>query len=312
MTHTAACCGALLAALALHGVAVAGGVDVFPGPGTPLQDAIDAAADGDLVVLHAGTYPEAINIDKPLRLRVKDKGDDVLIDASATGASAAVDITANGVSIVGRRLPAEPAQPGWLRIGGGTAQAIRAVGVSNLRLKNLVTTLNIFTPNPPQPTGLLIAGSVKVNVKRAGFGGTDVGVHLDGIPAGAGIKFSYTGMGGADQAVGQGDDGVGLLIEDSGIGSSLGAAGIRIGPGSSISGGGIDLALRNSDGILFLGARIRTVQGYPVTAIDLDATSDNNRFVNVTVIGDVLDAGSGNCGKSVNHPEGTGTLAPCP
>src|SRR5262245_2552729 len=44
-------------------------ITVTPGPGTPLQDAIDGAVAGDTIKLEDGTYTEAVVIDKRLRLK---------------------------------------------------------------------------------------------------------------------------------------------------------------------------------------------------------------------------------------------------
>ena len=33
-------------------------IEVFPGPGTPLQDAISIAAAGDQIFIHAGLYTD--------------------------------------------------------------------------------------------------------------------------------------------------------------------------------------------------------------------------------------------------------------
>jgi len=59
----------VLACVAPLAVASSAGASVFnvsPGPGTPLQDAIDAASPGDTIRLANGVFHEAIEIDKPL------------------------------------------------------------------------------------------------------------------------------------------------------------------------------------------------------------------------------------------------------
>ena len=47
----------------------AGTTDVYPGPGTPIQDAVDAAAPGDTIIVHPGIYPEEVEITKALTLQ---------------------------------------------------------------------------------------------------------------------------------------------------------------------------------------------------------------------------------------------------
>jgi hypothetical protein len=59
----------VVASLSLVGFAHGATIQVVPGPGTPLQDAIDAASAGDTIKLAGGGYPESIVITKPLRLR---------------------------------------------------------------------------------------------------------------------------------------------------------------------------------------------------------------------------------------------------
>src|SRR6185503_15583687 len=80
--------------------AVASTILVSPGPGTPLQDAIDAAAPGDTIKLADGTYNEAVVVDKALKLRGPRQTGLVAawIDAGCA-ASAALTIAADDVSV---------------------------------------------------------------------------------------------------------------------------------------------------------------------------------------------------------------------
>src|SRR5712664_3985253 len=79
-------------------------VVVTPGPGTPLQDAIDAAAPGSKVLLECGTFAEAIVVNKALTLMpAPERGCSYLsIDASSTNAPYAIDIVADDVELKGQ------------------------------------------------------------------------------------------------------------------------------------------------------------------------------------------------------------------
>jgi hypothetical protein len=298
-------------------VALAVRIEVFPGSGTPLGDAIAAAAPRDLVVLHAGTYGEAVVADRQLRIRTAGDGE-VRIDASSTGAAVALDIAADGVSLVGKNFSRVPG--GTLRVYGGTQQAIRIANVTGCTMR-WVSDVDPSAPYPFHAEGLMIDASTRVTVTRSFFSGRFVGVHIAGIALGDKVKITRTSMLGSDFDAST----IGLLIEDSTVGGTLGRGGIVIAggkvlaghlvnnPPAAIIGRGTALVLRNTDGVRFTSAHFGgTAGGLPVVAaIDLDAASDANEFRRAAVGGDVLDAGTGNCGRKVTYGSGTGTLAPC-
>ena len=75
----------LLVAAALVAVLAAGVVsgacaewDVYPGAGTPIQDAIDGAGAGDTIYVHAGTYAENVDVWKRVTL-IGDGADVVMV-----------------------------------------------------------------------------------------------------------------------------------------------------------------------------------------------------------------------------------------
>jgi len=72
----------LMAAVVLSQTAFAdpAEIDVYPGPGTPLQDAIDAADPGDTIIVHEGTYTENVNVNKALTIRAAT-GENVTVQA---------------------------------------------------------------------------------------------------------------------------------------------------------------------------------------------------------------------------------------
>ncbi len=53
---------------------------VYPGEGTPIQDVIDGAGDGDVIYVHAGTYVENVDVGKRLTL-IGDGADVVTVRA---------------------------------------------------------------------------------------------------------------------------------------------------------------------------------------------------------------------------------------
>ena len=73
MTRLLLVAAALVVVLAAGVVSGAGAEwDVYPGEGTPIQDAIDGAAEGDMICVHAGTYVENVDVWKRVTLEDAD------------------------------------------------------------------------------------------------------------------------------------------------------------------------------------------------------------------------------------------------
>jgi nitrous oxidase accessory protein NosD len=283
-----------IALLVLPAVGWSTTVVVNPGPGTPLQDAINAAAPGTTIVIDAGTYPEAIVINKKLKLHFGS--DTVFIDARSTGAAAAIDIEADQVQIKGAGAGAT----------GGTAETFHVGPFAGVKLSGL-------SGFSAAPEGLVLDGTKGITVQGGEFEGTVNGVRLSGIPLGSKVKI---------QNISAFGPGTGMLIENSGSGALLGKGGISIKMSrfeGNIKSAGDGLVISNSSGVFVKGANKGGGNGQgsviqsQATALSLDASSQNNRFFKLEIGGfpAVIDNGTGNCGDLITYA-GTGTLAPCP
>ena len=79
MTRLLLAAAALVAVLAAAGVGAGAELHVYPGAGTPIQDAIDGAGAGDTIYVHEGTYVENVDVWK----RVTLAGTDAIMEAAA-------------------------------------------------------------------------------------------------------------------------------------------------------------------------------------------------------------------------------------
>jgi len=111
----------LAIALTLPVTSVAAGTLLVPQDHPTIQGAVDAAGDGDTILISAGTYPEEVTVSGMSNLILKAKGK-VVIDASGLLAGLTLQ-DAPGTQVLG------------LRFTGGTAAALRADNCGGLVLK---------------------------------------------------------------------------------------------------------------------------------------------------------------------------------
>ena len=120
---------ALVAVVMCAGVGVAAGAttwDVYPGEGTPIQDAIDGAAEGDTIYVHAGTYVENVDVDKE-RLTLIGDGADVVAVRAADAADHVFEVTADWGCISGFAVAGAT---------GGYASGIQLGGVDHCSISD--------------------------------------------------------------------------------------------------------------------------------------------------------------------------------
>ncbi len=270
--------------------ALAATIAVAPGPGTPLQDAIDGAAPGDTIRLAAGGYPESITITKPLRLsgprgsHLDDKPPAATIAAGCTGVATGITVAADDVKLSD------------LRVITFTEYGIDVQGRHRVGIRNVLAMPNCSSEPPLATINVVASTRVKIDGSWAiGFSVPGTAIRLSAIPENGKVRVRRS-LGG--------DHDIGILIEDSAPGSVLVT-------GSYANYGiGTGILLRNSDGIVLTRNRVVANAN---NGIELDATSDGNRIIGNVVrenATDVVDAGTGNCWT--NNSFATGSVPPCP
>lgn len=284
----------VLASLSLVTFAHATTIQVVPGPGTPVQDAIDAASPGDTIKLAGGGYPESIVITKPLRLRgvpgtyldAMPSPGPAVIAPGCTGSTSGITVAADDVKIAD------------LRVIGFTDYGIHIQGRDKVTVTRVMTLPNCLGDIPL--AGVYVASSTRVTLDddwiaaSAAVAGT-AAIHLSALPERANVKLKST-LGG--------DHAIGVLIDTCAPRSvqvSHCYANFNLDAG---------ILLQNSDGIVVKGTQ---VQENDARGIAVDAGSDDNRLTGNDVGGsptDVSDAGNGNCWKKNAYT--TGSVPGCP
>ncbi len=268
---------------AVVGSASARTIAVAPGPGTPLQDAIDAAAPGDTLLLGEGRFLEAVVVDKALHI----KAEGALVDARCA-APVAVTIAAGRVRISGGVVT------------GGTDAEIAVSGQSRVEVKGARL----------EPTCVGVADGIRV------IGGDQVKIHrvemhapptmyanafvvVSGIQANARVRVERNFSNAAN--------GHGIIV-DASTDDGGGRYGVRVRSNRVLS-SGIGILVRGSDHVRVQANVVGSSTG---AGIAVDAGSSNNLLQGNTSTGnhpDVLDAGTGNCWKRNEFV--LGSVAPC-
>lgn len=266
-------------------------IHVSPGPGTPVQDAIDAASPGDTIRLAGGGYPEAITINKALRIYGPSG---TYLDAKPQPAviAAGCDPGVTGITVA-----ADDVKIRDLRVVTFTEYGIAIQGRDKVTVKNVMTTPNcVASPL----ASIHVAASTRIKVQGVwAIAITDItgapAIHLDGLAARANVRLRGTVAG---------DHEIGILVDGCAPGSVL------VSGSYANFNNDTGIKLQNSDGIVVRGNQV-AVNG--ASGIVVDAGSDDNFLLrndlrqNVT---DVSDAGTGNCWK--NNSYTTGSVPECP
>jgi parallel beta-helix repeat protein len=262
---------------------------VTPGPGTPVQDALDAAAPGDVVRLASGTYPEHITITKALQLRgVTDESVDPTKPSQLNGqCTPGPVITVAADDVIVRDI--------WITFDA--AGAVDVTGRARVKLTQLFASSNC---NPVVAPAYNVDGSTPVILDRliaANLGLPDPGlsgIRIANMASGSRVRLRRSASARYTN---------GMVLENDA-------------PGSIV-------VFLNSFGFNDTGILLQATSGALVernhvfdnatSGINVDTNSNDNVIFRNNVSGsttDVADAGTGNCWK--NNTFMTGSVPPCP
>lgn len=258
---------------------------VPPGTGT-LQAAVDAATPGGVLVMTGGSYVGPVVVDKPLAIVCATS---CLIDANCE-APVALDIASDRVVVrsVGRR-------DSNIQVFRGTDTQIRVANHSHVDLRRTHGFKLFFNSCGTEQVGIEVSGtSSKVRVRETLTpNNPHAGILLSGLSARS--KVQVTGGYNADSAVG-------VLIENSAVGSARGKSRITVDKTTFVD-NAVGIAVVGSDGLrLAKNVFIANTQMVGPVGITLDADSDGNvvsksRWEDRSGTGtSETDAGTGNCG----------------
>lgn len=263
---------------------------VAPGPGTPIQDAIDGASPGDTIRLTTGTFNEHLVIGKRLKLRgvdgiSSDPNRLTLINGGCTPGPM-IAITADDVQV------RDVALNQW--VDGGVVVS----GRTRIKLKGIFAINNCPAPSTASP--FEIVNSTRVSMDHIWGTGPyyfiPAGIRIADTPQDGRVKLKKSIAGGSGAPAG-------ILLENNGIKA------VRVSSNDSYG---------SDKGILFVGTSRAIVDHNRVgsnttSGIEIDGASSGNLIVSNFMESngvDVVDNGAGNCWK--NNTYTSGSVPPCP
>lgn len=279
--------GALLVA---GGLASATTVVVPPGPGTPVQDAIDAAAPGDTIRLTLGVYPENLLITKSIKLR----------GVRSTSVDPGQTTVLQGTCLSGPRIviAADSVQVRGIEVVGSSGGGVQINGCQRVKLTDVFASAHCGGESGPS---FDVLASTRVTLKKVWASGRNnapvpqPGIRVASIQQNGRVRIQTSTAAGYIY---------GVLLEDNGI---LAA---RV-SGSYVNFNDRGIVLHNTSRAVI--DHNRQIIDNAISGIELDATSSGNSIVRNTISGstnDVVDNGTANCWR--NNTYTTGSVAPCP
>ncbi len=273
------------------GVGVAGATTriVPPGPGTPIQDAIDASAPGDTIRLLIGEYDEKIVVTKALKIRgvrsTSPSADDTTMLKGDCGTGPVITVAADDVQVRG------------ILVQFDNEGGVDVVGRARVKLKDVFVASNCATVTRP---AFNIEQSTRVTMDHIWAAGINarpvptVGVRIASTPQSGRVRLRTSITGGYD---------AGVLLDNNAIVS------VRVST-SYINGSTRGVLFQNTSRAI---VDHNHVQVNTASGIEIDAGSSGNLILrnqfdeNGT---DVVDNGASNCWR--NNTFTTGSVPPCP
>jgi nitrous oxidase accessory protein NosD len=273
------------------GLGVAGATThiVPPGPGTPIQDAIDAAAPGDTIRLLIGEYDEKIVVTKALKIRgVRSRSpsaNDTTMLKGDCGTGPVITVAADDVLVRG------------ILVNFDNEGGVDVVGRTHVKLKDIFVASNCSTVTRP---AFNVDQSTRVTMDHiwaAAFNTRPLptfGVRIANTPQSGRVRLRTSITGGYD---------AGVLLESNEIVS------VRVST-SYINGSTRGVLFQNTSRAI---VDHNHVQVNAASGIEIDAGSSGNLILRNQFDGngtDVVDNGASNCWR--NNVYTTGTVPACP